>query len=68
MEVWEIDAKDFGSFVQGIPAPLGIGKVKLADGRVVSGFVCEAVGIEGGKDITELGSWRAWLNMAKTPA
>ena len=65
MEVWEIAAKDFGSFVQGIPAPLGIGKVKLADGRGVSGFGCEAVGIEGGKDITESGSWRAWLNMAQ---
>lgn len=68
VEVWEMDAKEFGSFVQGIPAPLGIGKVKLADGRVVSGFICEALGIEGGKDITELGSWRAWLNMTQTLA
>jgi allophanate hydrolase len=65
MEVWEIDAKNFGSFVHGIPAPLGIGKVKLADGRVVSGFVCETVGIEGGTDITHLGSWRGWLNQAQ---
>ena len=66
MEVWEIAAKDFGSFVHGIPAPLGIGKVKLADGRVVSGFVCEAVGIKDATDITDLGSWRAWLNQVQT--
>ena len=61
MEVWELPAEHFGSFVDGIPAPLGIGKVKLADGSWVSGFVCEAVGVEGGTDITALGSWRAWL-------
>ncbi len=61
MEVWELPAEHFGSFVDGIPAPLGIGKVKLADGSWVSGFVCEAIGVEGGTDITQLGSWRAWL-------
>jgi allophanate hydrolase len=61
MEVWEMPAQHFGSFVDGIPAPLGIGKVKLADGSWVSGFVCEALGAEGGTDITHLGSWRAWL-------
>jgi allophanate hydrolase len=61
MEVWELPAEHFGSFVDGIPAPLGIGKVKLADGSWVSGFVCEAIGVEGGTDITALGSWRTWL-------
>jgi len=61
MEVWEMPAQHFGSFVDGIPAPLGIGKVKLADGSWVSGFVCEAIGVEGGTDITALGSWLAWL-------
>ena len=62
MEVWELPAEHFGSFVDGIPAPLGIGKVKLADGSWVSGFVCEAIGVEGGTEITELVSWRAWLD------
>ena len=61
MEVWELPAEHFGSFVDGIPAPLGIGKVKLADGSWVSGFVCEAIGVEGGTEITSLGSWREWL-------
>ena len=60
MEVWELPAEHFGSFVDGIPAPLGIGKVKLADGSWVSGFVCEAIGVEGGTEITEVGSWRGW--------
>ena len=61
MEIWEMPAEHFGSFVDGIPAPLGIGKVKLADGSWVSGFVCEAMGVEGGTEITQLGSWRDWL-------
>jgi allophanate hydrolase len=61
MEVWEVPATAFGSFVNGIPQPLGIGKVKLADGEWVSGFVCEALGVKGGTDITALGNWRQWL-------
>ena len=58
VEVWAVPADKFGSFVAGIPAPLGIGKVELADGRWVPGFICEPCGIEGARDITALGSWR----------
>jgi allophanate hydrolase len=58
MEVWELPAKEFGSFVAGIPAPLGIGTVKLEDGSSVQGFVCEAIAAQGAEDITHLGSWR----------
>jgi len=54
-------ASQFGSFVAGIPAPLGIGKLTLADGSVVNGFICEGIGVAGAKDITEFGDWRAWL-------
>jgi allophanate hydrolase len=62
MEVWELPAEHFGSFVDGIPAPLGIGKVRLADGSEVSGFVCEALAVDqGAQDITEWGGWRRWL-------
>ena len=60
-EVWEMPASQFGSFVAGIPAPLGIGKLELADGSIVNGFICEGVGIADAKDITAYGSWRAWL-------
>ena len=61
MEIWEVPGTAFGSFVNGIPAPLGIGKVELSDGRWISGFVCEAIGVEGAEDITALGNWRDWL-------
>ena len=41
VEVWELDAAGFGSFVDEIPAPLGIGRVLLEDGSDVAG--CPAV-------------------------
>ncbi len=61
MEIWELPAREFGSFVAGIPAPLGIGMVKLMDGAWVQGFVCEAIAAEGAEDITHFGGWRAYL-------
>lgn len=61
VEVWSVPAEQFGSFVAGIPAPLGIGKVQLLDGSWVSGFICEPYGIEGAEEITAFGSWRAYM-------
>jgi allophanate hydrolase len=65
-EVWEMDAAAFGSFVGLIPAPLGIGTLKLADGSAVKGFLCEAYAVGGAEVITEFGGWRAWLGRAKS--
>jgi allophanate hydrolase len=61
MEIWELPAIEYGSFVAGISAPLGIGMVKLEDGSSVQGFVCEAVATEDAEDITLHGGWRAYL-------
>jgi allophanate hydrolase len=60
-EVWEMPATAFGSFVNGIPAPLGIGNVELFDGSHVNGFICEGVGITNAVDITDFKGWRAYL-------
>jgi allophanate hydrolase len=65
MEIWEIPASEFGSFVAGIPAPLGIGTVALEGGGTVQGFVCEAIATEGAQDITHHGGWRAYLASTK---
>lgn len=59
-EVWALDMAGFGSFVAGIPSPLGIGKVVLDDGSTVCGFICEAFGIGGAEEITRFGGWRAY--------
>jgi allophanate hydrolase len=60
-EVWRMPVENFGSFVAGIPAPLGIGKVRLEDGSEVSGFMCETLGVAGAEDISALGGWRQYL-------
>lgn len=59
IEVWGLPPAAAGAFVAAIPAPLGIGKVRLADGSEVSAFLCEAHAVTGAKEITALGSWRA---------
>lgn len=33
--------ESLGAFATLIPAPLGLGRVALADGREVTGFICE---------------------------
>jgi allophanate hydrolase len=61
LEVWSVPSHAFGSFVAGIPAPLGIGKITLADRRQVSGFLCEAHALTSAQDITSFGGWRAFM-------
>jgi allophanate hydrolase len=58
VEVWAVPQQHFGSFVAGIPSPLGIGKVELEDGSWCPGFLCEGWAVEGAQRITPLGSWR----------
>lgn len=60
-EVWSIDAQGFGMFVSKIPAPLGIGTLRLADGTMVKGFLAEAEALKGAEDISRYGGWRAFL-------
>lgn len=61
VEIWELKPADFGTFVAGIPAPLGIGKVLLADGQELPGFIAEPRALVGSEDITLHGGWRKWL-------
>jgi allophanate hydrolase len=60
VELWELPMEQYGSFVSLIPAPLGIGTLTLVDGRQVQGFVCEPLALQGARDITAWGGWRAY--------
>jgi allophanate hydrolase len=62
VEVWAMRSADFGSFVAGIPAPLGIGTIELQNGEKVPGFLCESYAAADAADITALGGWRAYLS------
>lgn len=67
VEVWELPAREFGSFVAGIPAPLGIGTVTLVNGNVVQGFLCERYAVADAVDISQFGGWRGYLQQPNPP-
>ena len=61
LEVWALSASAFGQFVAAIPPPLSIGTIRLADGRNVKGFLVEATGLDGARDISRFGGWRTYM-------
>jgi len=61
LEVWAVRSADVGSLLAGIPAPLGLGTIELANSETVSGFLCESHAVADAVDISRLGSWRAHL-------
>ena len=61
VEVWSVPTHHLGSFITQIPAPLGIGKVELASGEWVSGFICDGYAIHTAQNISEYKGWRNWL-------
>jgi len=65
VEVWQMPMSEFGSFVEGVKSPLGIGKVALESGGQVAGFICEEGGLAGAINISHYGGWRAYLADAK---
>jgi len=68
VEEWELPGPEaFGRFVATIPAPLGMGRVTLAGGSEVAGFLAEPGGLTDAEDITSFGGWRAWLGRSVAP-
>jgi allophanate hydrolase len=61
LELWALPAAAFGKFVAAVPPPLSIGTVRLADGRGVKGFIVEATEVNGAREISAFGGWRAFV-------
>ena len=59
--VWALPVEAYARFVAGIPAPLGIGTLLLADGTRPKGFLCEAEAIRAAKHISAYGGWRGYV-------
>jgi allophanate hydrolase len=64
IELWQLPARHYGSFVAEIPGPLGIGTLTLDDDSSVQGFLCESLATSGAEDITRFGGWRAYRQHA----
>ena len=68
LEIWELTTAAFGQLAAGVPAPLSIGTITLADGRAVKGFLCESSAVTAAPDITAYGGWRAYREALRTQA
>jgi allophanate hydrolase len=65
VEVWDVPVSGYGHFVSNIPGPLGIGTITLEDGSSVQSFLCEAIAVQGARDVTSFGGWRAFLKASR---
>jgi allophanate hydrolase len=65
LEIWAMSAESFGRFVASIPSPLGIGTIRLQDGRQIQGFLVEPEAINGARDISGFRGWRAFVASAQ---
>lgn len=61
VEVWALPMTEVGSFLAGIPAPLGLGTLTLSDGESVTGFLCETHGLAGARELDAAAGWRGHL-------
>ena len=61
LEVWSVPAAGLASILLNEPPGLSIGKVRLEDGSTVLGVLGEPALVEGQKEITRYGGWRAYI-------
>jgi len=61
VEVWSVPAAGVAGILLNEPPGLSIGKVRLEDGTTVLGVLGEPALVEGQKEITRYGGWRAYV-------
>ncbi|MFJ9352018.1 allophanate hydrolase [Streptomyces sp. NPDC101237] len=61
-EVWHLPPEGLGRLLAGLPRPMTLGRVQLADGTAVPGFLCEPSALSDAEDITRHGGWRQYVN------
>ena len=58
---------DFSSGIADVPSPLAIGTLRLQDGQLVKGFLCESAPAQHAEDISQFGGWRKYLEKVARP-
>ncbi len=61
LEVWALSAAAFGQFVAAIPPPLSIGTIRLVGRPRREGISGRSRGVDGARDISAFGGWRAYM-------
>lgn len=59
-ELWTVPADGLGRFLNALPRPMTLGKIKTEYGRQTTGFLVEPEALEDATDISEYGSWLRW--------
>lgn len=67
VDVWKIPVENLGKFLVQIPHPLGLGKVELANGTWIQGFICEQYIAAFSEDITHFYRWEDFLSSLANP-
>ena len=60
VEVWSVPAAGLAGILLNEPPGLSIGKVNLADGSTVLGVIGQRALVEGQREISQHGGWRAY--------
>jgi carbamate kinase len=61
VEVWAVPRQRLAGLLESEPPDLAIGKVRLDDDSTVLCVVGESAAVQGQRDITEYGGWRAYV-------
>jgi hypothetical protein len=61
VEVWSVPPEGLAGILLNEPPGLSIGKVRLDDGTIVLGVLGEPALVEGHREITAYGGWRAYV-------
>lgn len=62
VELWDLSYQALGELMAKVPPPLAIGTLELEGGERVKGFVCEAYAVDGARDISAYGGYRAYVS------
>jgi allophanate hydrolase len=60
-ELWELPPAGLAGLLAELPSPMALGRVALADGSEVVGFLCEPAALERAEEITAYGGWLEYL-------
>jgi len=61
VEVWAVPLEGLAGLVENEPPGLAIGKARLGDGSIVLCVLGESALVQGQREITEYGGWRAYV-------
>ena len=51
IDIYRLPKKSYGAFMEKIPSPLSIGAIRLDDGSLVKGFLCEEIALQEAEQI-----------------